>query len=271
MKRIVILIVSFVVICMAQISAEEPVVVDRSSNKSASINVDLGTYLPQPAKKTEGTTSAYGEFDPIKYTLGPGDAIEIEVLRHPEFSGKYVVNNEGKIQYKFVGDMEVKGMTKVQLADKLKQALSQYVVSPEINVSIAEYGSKVFYVLGEIAAPGQYVMKAETISLRDAIHMAGLPTSNAAMRKCRLITPSETGHPKVQNVDIYSLLYGGDLRKNVSIKAGDILYVPATVMAKVIRVISPATTVVGLSSSMPESAASAKTAVNSLKKNKDFY
>lgn len=271
MKRMIILVLSLVFVSFSIVCAEDPVVVDRSSNKSADIKLNVDSYLPQAAKRPLEGTSAYGEFDPLKYTLGPNDVIQIEVLRHPEFSGKFLVNEEGKIQYKFVGDIEVKGLTKTQLADKLKTALAQYVISPEIDISIIEYGSKTFFVLGEVAIPGQHIMKAETISLRDAIYMAGLPTSNASMRKCKLITPSETGQPKVQSVNLYSLLYTGDLRKNVMIKAGDILYVPATVMAKVIRVISPATTVVGLSASMPESAASAKTAVDSLKKGKAYY
>jgi len=49
-------------------------------------------------------------FDPTKYTLGPDDKIEIAIQRHPEFSGVYPVNLEGKIQYKFVGDIEVSGL-----------------------------------------------------------------------------------------------------------------------------------------------------------------
>src|SRR3989338_996363 len=32
------------------------------------------------------------------YTLGVEDVIEITVLRHPELSGQFVVNSEGKIQ-----------------------------------------------------------------------------------------------------------------------------------------------------------------------------
>ncbi|NCU32583.1 MAG: hypothetical protein EOM23_06560, partial [Candidatus Moranbacteria bacterium] len=47
-----------------------------------------------------------------KYTLGPEDVIRIEVLRHPEVSGEFIINSEGKIQYGFVGDLELAGMTK---------------------------------------------------------------------------------------------------------------------------------------------------------------
>ena len=251
--------------------AEETVVLDRGSSRGADVKVDLNTYMPQTGKAATEAGSAYGKFDSSKYTLGPKDVLEVEVLRHAEFSGKFAVNEEGKIQFKFVGDVDVRGMTKVQLVDKLKELLKQYVVSPEINVTIVEYASKVFYVIGEVAAPGQYVMHAETISLRDAIHIAGLPTINAAMRKCQLITGTETGHSKVQCVDVYSLLYRGNLKSNVMLNPGDILYVPATMMAKIIRIVSPISTTIGLTSSMPQNAASGRTAVDSIEHKKTFF
>ena len=56
-------------------------------------------------------------FDPTKYTLGSDDVVDITVMRHPEFSGQYPVNMEGKIQYKFVGDIDVNGFTKKELEE----------------------------------------------------------------------------------------------------------------------------------------------------------
>ena len=267
MKQTMVLILAFVLIFAVTLQAQESV---RTRSNSADVVVDTGTYLPSTVARPAESTSTYGSFDVTNYTVGPSDVIAIEVLRHPEFSGSYLVNQEGKIQYKSLGDIEVKGLTKAQVADKLKVALAQYVVSPEINISIVEYGSKVFYVMGEVGLPGQFIMRAETISLRDAIHMAGLPTLNAAMRHCQLVSPTQDGDYKVRSVDLYTLLYRGDLRKNVMIRPGDILYVPSTVMTKVIRTVSPVTTVIGITASMPESAASARTAVESIRKKTSY-
>ena len=204
-------------------------------------------------------------FDPLTYTLGPDDAIEISVMRHPEFSGTYPVNQEGKIQYKFVGDMEVNGLTKAQLEQRIRDVLSTYVKNPEVNVTVTDYRSKYFYVLGEVGSPGKYYMRSETMSVREAVFEAGLPTVSAAMRKCRLISPSFRGNGKVRSVDLYSVLYGGNLKKNINMHPGDVLYVPATVMAKIIRVINPVTTTVGLASSGPDSAATGRAATETLR------
>jgi polysaccharide export outer membrane protein len=204
-------------------------------------------------------------FDPLTYTLGPDDAIEISVMRHPEFSGTYPVNQEGKIQYKFVGDMEVNGLTKAELEQRIRDVLSTYVKNPEVNVTVTEYRSKYFYVLGEVGTPGKYYMRSETMSVREAVFEAGLPTTAAAMRKCRLISPSFRGNGKVKSVDLYSILYGGNLKKNINMHPGDVLYVPSTVMAKIIRVVNPVTTTVGLAASAPDSASTGRTATETLR------
>lgn len=210
--------------------------------------------------------SGFTGFDPLKYTIGPDDEVEIVVLRHPEFSGVYSINQEGKLQYKFVGDIEVNGMTKQQLEEKIKEAIANFVVSPEVNVSIVEFKSKVFYVLGEVGTPGKYIMRSESIPVREAVFQAGLPTQAAAMRKCRIITPDKSGHAKVRKVNLYSILYGGNLKRNINLQPGDVLYVPSTVMAKVIRVINPVASTVGVASSGPSSASSGKAALETLAK-----
>lgn len=176
-----------------------------------------------------------------KYTLGPDDVIEIDVRRHPEFSGKYTVTAEGKIEYKFIGDVFVQGLTKAQLQERLGSILSEYIIDPEINVQILEYLSKVYYVIGEVNRPGKFYMKGNAISVLEAIIQAGLPNQGSSTRKCRLVTPNTKGKLKVRYVNVYELLYGGNLKCNLDMQPGDILYVPSTAIAKVIKVIRPVT------------------------------
>lgn len=220
---------------------------------------------PAETAKTEITSNAQ-YFDSLRYTLGPEDVIEIIVMRHPEFSGTYPINQEGKIQYKFVGDIEVTGLTKKELEEKIKKIISMYIIDPEVNITITEYKSKIIYVLGEVGTPGKYYIKSDTIPVREVVVNAGLPTLAAAMRRCKIITPDKNGKVKTKAVDLYTILYGGDLKNNFDMHPGDVLYVPATMMAKVIRVINPVTTTVGVSASGPESVSSGKAAVTSLVK-----
>lgn len=192
----------------------------------------------------------------VKYTLGPNDIIEIEVRRHPEFSGRYTVNSEGKIEYKFVGDIIVNDLTKAELKEQLTKILSAYLIEPEVDVSIAAYLSKVFYVVGEVGRPGKFYMRGNTVTVREALVQAGLPMGTAAMRKSRLITPDNMGKNNYVKVDVCKLMYEGDLKENLEMKPGDVLYVPPTTMAKIIRVISPVTNLTGQAAGVARTGAS---------------
>jgi len=222
-------------------------------------------FVPKVAKEFEENRKVNDNFDPLKYTLGPDDIVEITVMDRPDFSGTYPVSLEGKIQYKFVGDMYVRGMTKGQLEEKIKKVISDYVVLPEVNVNIKEFKSKVFYVLGEVGAPGKYFMRADNITVSEAVVMAGLPTIDAAMRKTRIITPSMNG-PITRKVNLYNLLYFGDLKENLLLNPGDYLYVPSTVLAKVIRIVSPVSTTIGLAVGPAVDAGNAKQVLTPLPK-----
>ena len=180
-----------------------------------------------------------------KYTLGENDVIEIAVARHPELSGQYIINNEGKVQYEFIGDVKVAGLTKKDLAAHLKELLSKYVIDPDINVKIIGYNSKIVYVIGEVGSPGKIFMRGDTITIREALMQAGLPLLSANTPKGSLITPSNTGKAVQKNINIHKLLIEGDLRENLVMKPGDTLYVPPTFMAKAMRVIQPVAQPVG--------------------------
>ncbi len=189
---------------------------------------------------SQGDTTKPNSED-VRYTLGPDDVIGINIQRHPEFSGSYPVNLEGKIQMNTIGDIKVTGLTKKELEGKIGKLLGNNVEVSDINVTILEYRSKVYYVIGEVGRPGKFFMRTDSIPVREAIVEAGLPTAAAAMRKCRLITPSKDKKVITKNIDLYSVLYYGNLKKNLEMHSGDFLYVPSTVMAKLFRVIAPVT------------------------------
>ena len=204
---------------------------------SQSIEVDL-----QQLPAVNAPITKISETDDLKYTLGPDDRVAIEVRRHPEFSGEYTINSEGMIEYKFVGDIYITGLTKNELKDKITDILSEYVIEPDVDVMITAYLSKIFYVVGEVGRPGKFYMRGNTVTAREALFQAGLPTYAAAMRRSRMITPDATGkREKYKDIDVFKLLYEGDLTEDLEMQPGDVLYVPATAIAKVMRVISPVT------------------------------
>ena len=184
---------------------------------------------PQPAAVIIGEES--------NYTLGQGDIIEIAVRNQPEFSGQFIVGPDGNIQYKFVGDIKAEGLAKSRLKEVLITKLEQFVKVPEVSVMILAYQSKFVYVLGEVRSPGKYPMKGDTVSLRETLIAAGLPTPSAALRRTYVITPNEK-KPLYKKIDIFKLLYKGVLKDNLTLAHGDLVVVPSTVPSEINRALS---------------------------------
>ena len=111
--------------------------------------------------------------------------------------------------------------------------------SPEVDITIVGYNSKVIYVVGMVARPGRYSMRAEYMPVREAVMDAGLPRENiASLRRAVIIRPLEGQKPITKKVNLLTLLYGGELRINYDLKSGDIVYLPSTALYKVSTVLS---------------------------------
>ncbi|MFC1658418.1 polysaccharide biosynthesis/export family protein [Candidatus Omnitrophota bacterium] len=166
------------------------------------------------------------------YTLGKSDIVQINVQNQPEFSGRFPVGPDGNIQYSFVGDVEVEGLTKDGLKQVLVEKLEKFVKSPVVSVAIAEYQSKVVYIVGAVNNPGKYPMVGDAVLLRDAIFAAGLPTRDAALRRSYVIK-SDRKKPAFKKVDLFKIIYRGVTKDNVNLVPGDIVLVPTTIPSEI--------------------------------------
>jgi polysaccharide export outer membrane protein len=161
-----------------------------------------------------------------RYTIGPGDILQIMVRNQADFTGRFVVNDNGYIQYNWVGDVKAAGLTKEELKINLRDALTEYVKYPEVSVIILEFRSKFVYVLGNVLRPGKYPMMGDKLNLRESVIMAGLPERDtAAMKRTRIIRETEEG-PKAIKVNLKEILLEGKLDQNYDLMPGDIVVVP---------------------------------------------
>lgn len=166
------------------------------------------------------------------YTLGRDDLIRIQVRNQPEFSGDFLVGPDGHIQYNYLGDIPVVGMTKYEVEQVLTKLLEAYIRVPQVSVAIVTYNSKAVYVIGEVNRPGKYLMRGDVIKLREAIIAAGLPTRAAALWRTHVIQP-DLKRPRVRKVNLKRILYKGKLRDDIDLNPGEIVVVPSTVISVV--------------------------------------
>jgi len=166
------------------------------------------------------------------YTLGQDDVVHIAVSGQPDFTGIFVVGPDGNIQYGAVGDVMTDGLTKDELQTLLTQTLTKYVRTPSVQVTILGFNSKAVYILGEVASPGKYAMRGDSIKIRDALIAAGLMTSNAALEQVHVIK-SDPSDPTFTVLNLKKVLFKGIMKDNIDLVHGDIVVVPATLWGRI--------------------------------------
>src|SRR3989338_4222663 len=162
------------------------------------------------------------------YKLGIDDVVTIIVRNQPDFSGRFVVDPEGNIQYNFVGDIPAEGKTKGELKAEIVKRLQRFVRYPEVAVMISEYRSKAVYVFGYVGHPGKYAMKGNKITVKEAVVAAGLPRTDGSLNRVYIIRPSQytkDGKPGKKKINLDKLLNKGDSAEDFLLEPGDTIIV----------------------------------------------
>jgi len=213
-------------------------------------DVDEETPVRVPVRRSREGRFFIPEEQPIigeqsRYTLGSGDVLDIKVKNQPDFSARFVVGFEGTIQYFWLGEIKVEGLTRKELVEVMKKTLKPYVNDPEVIISILAYRSKKYYLIGEVSGAGKYYMQSDSLTLRDAL-MRGwgagggdyghlrVSIGSARLRYVRIIK-SDPVHPTFVKVNLYDILYKGKLKDDITIYPGDIIYVPTRILVKITR------------------------------------
>jgi polysaccharide export outer membrane protein len=114
------------------------------------------------------------------YPVGPGDVMQISVAGVDDLKEREVrVSGEGQMELPLIGIVQVNGLTEAGVRDKIAQALTKYMYSPQVDVFVKEYHSRQVAVVGAVRNPG-LIMLTGGESILDAITQAGGMTADAA-------------------------------------------------------------------------------------------
>ena len=95
------------------------------------------------------------------YILGPGDAVVVELLNVPEYSGVFTIGPDGSLYLPRLRSVVVEGLTVEELRNFLTKQFSTYVRDPQVFVSPAAYRPIRVYIGGEVARPGYYYLSGQ--------------------------------------------------------------------------------------------------------------
>jgi polysaccharide biosynthesis/export protein len=160
------------------------------------------------------------------YVIGEGDVLKITIYDHDDLTTTARVSGDGVIVFPLIGQIEVKGLTLGQIAQKIATLLSDgYIVSPQVNIFIQEFRSKKAFIMGEVTKPGLYVLPGRTSFLALLSEAGGL-TKNAgdnAMIKRKIGHTDQ--NENIINIDLKKLIEKGDASLDMPIMDGDSIYI----------------------------------------------
>ena len=114
------------------------------------------------------------------YIIVPNDVLRLQVFQEPDLSNDELpVDNVGNIQMPLIGEIRAAGRSSSELASDIAYRLrQQYIVNPQVVVSVSEPAARFVAVEGQVEKPGVYEIDRE-YTLLSAIARAESPTDVA--------------------------------------------------------------------------------------------
>lgn len=105
------------------------------------------------------------------YVLGSGDKLRISVFGEDNLTGEFNVSGSGQISFPLIGDVRAAGQTVAQVRTTIEVALRNgYLKDPRVSAEVLAF--RPYFILGEVARPGEYPY-ADGITVLNAIATAG--------------------------------------------------------------------------------------------------
>ena len=114
----------------------------------------------------------------------------------------YTVDSKGDIDFPVVGKIHIQGLTREQVAEKVKKSLvdASLVKDPVVTVGLNNLH---YSVMGEVNKPGKFSFEDEKVTILDAISNAGDLTING-IRDDVMVLRQENGHQKIYKINLCS-------------------------------------------------------------------
>lgn len=176
------------------------------------------------------------------YLLGPADIIAVTIFAGGEeqVAVDLTISEQGGVNFPFIGSFKAAGLTTSDLEKSVYVALEKdYFVDPQVHIRIKEYHSLHFFISGAVKKPGKYEMQSTTTIMDLVAKAEGLTPERGniayIMRDTNRVVAVnvmsaqeliDNGAIEPLKVNLIKLLDEGDMSHNVTLIAGDSVYIP---------------------------------------------
>ena len=179
-----------------------------------------------------------------RFTLGPGDDLEIEIMGDALTRATNFVAPDGRLYYYLLPGLDVWGLTLADTRALIERELLKYMrEQPQVSVTLHGVESQRVWLLGRLNKPGVYPMPAP-MTLIEALSLAGGPSSSSSPLASLGGGPVSSGSSEeiadlrrsfvmrdgqMLPVDFHRLVKEGDMSQNIYLRPDDFVYVPSAI------------------------------------------
>jgi hypothetical protein len=160
------------------------------------------------------------------YRLGPEDVISVVVFNQDRYSrANITIPPSGRVALALIpGGVFVNGKTVEEVADIIKKKYDEFIIDPQVTVSLEKAASYRYSIVGDVGQPGIRLMN-HRMTVTEAIAEAGgvLPTGDRS--KVVVLRRQNTGMLTQIPVNV-SAIYKGKVPDSTYLVPGDQIIVP---------------------------------------------
>ena len=164
------------------------------------------------------------------YRLGPEDVISVNVFGQDRYSRSGItIPPSGRISLALIpGGLFVNGKTVDEVSDLIKKRYDEYIIDPEVTVSLDKAASYRYSIVGDIAQPGIRLMNRR-LTVTEAIAEAG-GVLNTGDRSRVVVLRRQANNQLAQIPVNVSAIYKGKAPDSTYLIPGDQIFVPGNKM-----------------------------------------
>jgi protein involved in polysaccharide export with SLBB domain len=205
---------------------------DDASRRPSDVPAEVEANRQEQMSEEDGFKNYYNNFFST-YRLGPEDVISVEVFNQDRYSRKgIIIPPNGRVALALIpGGVFVNGKTTAEVAEIIKKRYDEFIIDPEVTVSLDKAMSYRYSVMGDVLQPGVRLM-SRRMTVTEALAEAGGVLSTGDRSKVYVLRRTQAGVMDPIQVNV-SAIYKGKVPDNTYLVPGDQIVVPGNKMKKV--------------------------------------
>lgn len=161
------------------------------------------------------------------YVLQPYDLVKVTIFQEPDLEREVRLSQESKITLPLIGTVDLAGKTVRAAQDAIRELYDRdYLVNPQINLTVTEYAKETVSVLGAVNTPGAIeIPPDQPLKLLDAVARAGGFARVADRKRIKLSRTGDDGRT------VTTIINGDDIIQSTAgdnwvLQKHDVIFVP---------------------------------------------